>query len=177
MDLPPGSRTAGCSAKESQKPATQQVHLLSFTFPDYQHFPSQATKLLNAPPIPFYISTQLQSPIADSRLRSPSVFASLVMMPKTTVNEDDFSPCWEHQVGRTRQVSLMKGVTVSKVMQKSAHNEFRLGVLTSNPAHDLTAACWRDSVHRIAYEVSRYNLAIGGPGSTSKWQSTEKQER
>jgi len=163
-------------AKESQQPPTQHIHVLGLTFPDRQHLPSEPTKLLHASLIPFDISAQLQSPITDSRLRSSSVFASLVMMPKTTVDEDDLSPCREYQIGRSRQVSLMKRVTVSKVMQKSTHNEFRLSVLASNPAHDLTAACWRNSVHRLAHEVSRYNLAIGSQSSTSKWRSTKRQE-
>ena len=163
--------------KEPQQPSTEYIHVLGFTFPDCQHLPSEPTKLLDAPPIPFDISAQLQRPITDSRFRSPSVFANLVLMPKATVDEDDLSPSREYQIRRSRQVSLVQSVTVSKAMQKSAHDEFRMRVLASNTAHDFTAACWRDSVHRLGRQVSGYNLAIGCQGSTTKWPSARKRER
>ena len=148
-------------AKETQQPLTQDMDILGFALPDCHHFPAEPTKLLNAHLIPFDISSQLQGPITDSRLGSAPIFARLVLVPKTTVDEDDLSPSREYHIGRPRQGSLMKRVTVSEVMQKSADNEFRLRVLASNVAHDLTAPCWGDSVHRLAPEVSRYNLAIG----------------
>jgi hypothetical protein len=169
MERRSGSRIEGRSQiEEAEQPPAQGIHVLGFTFPDCQHLPSEPTKPPNASPIPFDISPEFQRPITDSRLGSPPVLAGLVLMPKTTVNEDDLSPSREYQIRRSRQVSLMKRVTVSKVMQKSAHNEFRLRVLASNPAHDLAAACWRNSVHRLGRQVSRYNLAIGCQGSTTK---------
>jgi hypothetical protein len=163
------------NAEEAEQSLTEDIDVFGLTFPDSQHLPAEPTKILNAPPISFDISAQFQRPIPDSRLGSSSVLAGLVLMPKTTVNEDDLSPSREYQIRRSWQVSLMKRVTVSKAMQESAHNEFRLRVLTSNPAHNFTTACWRDSVHRLGRQVSGYNLA--SQGSTTKWPSARKRER
>jgi hypothetical protein len=171
----PGARRSKV-AKEAQESSTECIHTLGFTFPDRHHFPSDPTKFLNAPLIPFDVSAQLQRPITDPRLGNSPVFASLVLVPKTTVDKDDLSPSREYQIGRSRQGSLMKNVTVSEAMQKSADNEFWLRVFSSNLAHDLAASCWRDSVHRLAHEVSRYNHAIGSQSSTTKWRSAKRKE-
>ena len=173
-----GSRTRRSKvAKEAQESSTQCIHVLGFTFPDSHHFPSDPTKRLNAPLIPFDVSAKFQRPITDPRLGSPPVFACSVLVSKTTVDEDDLSPSREYQIGRSRQGSLMKPVTVSEAIQKSADNEFWLRVFSSNPAHVLAASCWRDSVHRLAHEVSRYNHAIGSQGSRTKWRNARRQER
>lgn len=171
------TRTAGRSevAKKAEQPPAKYIHVLGFTFPDCHHSPSEPTKLLSAPPIPLDISAQLQGPIAHPRFRSPSVLASLVVMPKTAVDEDDLSPSREHQIGRPRQGSFMKRVTVSEMVQKSADNELRPRVLATNPAHNLTAPCWIDSIHRLSHEVSRYNLTIGSQSLTSRWQNAKRQ--
>jgi hypothetical protein len=163
--------------EEAEQSPIQSIHVFGFTFPDCQHLPAEPPEPPHAQSIPFDIPTQFRRPISDSRFGSPPILAGSVLMPKTTVNEDDLSPSRKYQIRRPRQASLMKRVTVSEAMQKSAHNEFRLRVLASNPAHDFTAACWRDSIHRLGLQVSRYNLAIGSPGSTTKWPSARNQER
>ncbi len=163
--------------EEAEQSPVQSIHIFGFTFPDCEHLPAEPPKPANAHPIPLDIPAQFQRPIGDSRLGSPPILTGLMLMPKTTVNEDDLSSSRKYQIRRPRQASLMKRVTVSEAMQKSAHNEFRLRVLGPNPAHDFTAPCWRDSIHRLGLPVSRYNLAIGSLGSTTKWPSARKQER
>jgi hypothetical protein len=70
-----------------------------------------------------------------------------MLVPKTSMHEDNLPPSRENQVRRSRQGLLMKRVAVSEAVQESAHDKFWLGILSLDAAHDLAAACWRYFVH------------------------------
>jgi hypothetical protein len=70
-------------------------------------------------------------------------------MPKTAMYEDCFTQLAEHEVGRARQVSRMKPVSVAERVYELANSEFRLGIFPLHPRHPLASFCWAKRVDHI----------------------------
>lgn len=63
-------------------------------------------------------------------------------VPKTPMHEDRFATAGENQIGRPRQLPLMKPIPIAQTMKGASNDEFRLRVASSDLRHDEgTAFC------------------------------------
>ena len=53
---------------------------------------------------------------------------SFMVVPEAAVNEDDFAPRRENQIGASRKSGMMHSVTIANAMERSANHHFRFGV-------------------------------------------------
>ncbi len=69
-----------------------------------------------------------------------------MLMPIAAMDEDNFSPAYERQIGLTGQVVAMKPVSISKRANKPPYRQFRLHALTTDCPHIGAAALYRKLV-------------------------------
>ena len=63
-----------------------------------------------------------------------------MLVPKTPVNENGFSPRNENNIGFTWEILTMQPVTVTQAKQHSTHGEFGYRIDRPDTAHVLAAA-------------------------------------
>ncbi|HET8547604.1 MAG TPA: hypothetical protein VFL57_06365 [Bryobacteraceae bacterium] len=56
-------------------------------------------------------------------------------MPKTSVDEDDLTPCGKHEIGMPRQVAAVQPKPVSHSVYQRAHDQFGPGVPVADRRH------------------------------------------
>ena len=60
---------------------------------------------------------------------------AVVLVPETPMNENHLPVSWQHDIGRSRQVSAVQAVAVAHAMHEATHDELRLRVGFSDAAH------------------------------------------
>jgi hypothetical protein len=86
------------------------------TFPTHSRYPGSISL------VTFFIVSQLWEPISSIRFRRPSVNTPSMLVPKTTVDKNDFSPGWKNEVRATRQISAMQAETVPQTVRQGTDN-------------------------------------------------------
>jgi hypothetical protein len=76
-----------------------------------------------------------------------------MVVPEAAVDENDFAPLCEHQIGSPRKFGAVQSVTVAHRRNRFSNNEFRLGIFATYPPHILTAALWANGVHWFSLQV------------------------
>lgn len=75
-------------------------------------------------------------------------------MPEATVNEDDLSSRWEHDVWRTGKISTMQAVTIAQTVEQPAHEELASRVLRTNPTHQVTSLLRSEEISMVDIGLS-----------------------
>jgi hypothetical protein len=75
--------------------------------PDYKAFPTQSRQPGVVFLVSFLVIGQLRRPIHSVRPWRPAVNAASVLVPKTAVDKNDFSPGWKNEVRTAGQVSAV----------------------------------------------------------------------
>ena len=101
--------------------------------------------------VPRDITLKFWQPVVFVGLRDPGIGAigTVVQMPKTTVNENDFAARPEYEVRFARQITRVEPVTVAEGMNEAANDEFRLGILGPDSGHVGRAAGWGEGVRHL----------------------------
>lgn len=81
-------------------------------------------------------------------------------MPKASVDEDDFSPTGEHQVGPPRESWVVETIAISNRVQSASKLQLRLGILGANFCH-MCAALGRG--HEIRHGLILLARLLSGP--------------
>ena len=74
-----------------------------------------------------------------------------MLVPETTVNEDDFSPNGKYQIGSAGQVSAMKAIPVTQPMDETPNSHFRLGIDITDTSHYPAALFRRDPIRHYGF--------------------------
>lgn len=104
-------------------------------FPDNKHLPAIGTQFSKIASISCGVCRAFGFPEFCVRCRSYATKSASVRMPKTAVNEDDFSATRQHQIGFARQIAPMQSVSKSHAVHNCTYNEFRFRVPRSNARH------------------------------------------
>jgi len=64
-------------------------------------------------------------------------------MPKTSVDENDFTSVWEHDVGAAGKIAPVKSVPEADREHQPPDQQFRFRVRRAHPAHPLASLIWR----------------------------------
>jgi hypothetical protein len=67
-------------------------------------------------------------------------------VPEATVHENHGIEAWEHQIRRSRQLSIMQTVSQAQSVHRLAQRHFWAGIMLSHGRHDTRA-------HRLAHRV------------------------
>lgn len=74
-----------------------------------------------------------------------------MLMPKTTVDKNDFAAGRENKIRLTGQVSDVKTVPISKLVRNAAYLHFRLHSLAADPPHVLAARLRCKLIHSSSF--------------------------
>ena len=129
------TRRGSSRPEKIAKSLDEHVVFLHFTFPDHVHFPPKTSKPRAVRNIPLPIPPQLRLPIPAVGPRPVSSLTVRVLVPKTSVDEDNLPPAWKNHVRTTRQVVPVQAVSVSHVVNQTPNSHLGLHSLTQNRAH------------------------------------------
>src|SRR2546421_12677238 len=77
-----------------------------------------------------------------------------MLMPKATVNLDNFSAGTENEVGFAGKVLVMEAETITKAMEESSHFKLRLHAFASDAPHVLASLLRRELVHQSNFCIA-----------------------
>ena len=100
--------------------------------------------------VAFLVAVNLLLPEFGVCLGHYKVFATLVAVPETAVDEDDGAVLAQHYVGGAGQALDVYAVAVAVGMQVAAHNHLGLGVLALDARHALVSLFFCHSVRHVA---------------------------
>ena len=86
-----------------------------------------------------------------------------MLVPKTTVNEDDFSSSGKHQIGSAGQVSAMKAIPVTHSVDEEANFHFWSSIDITDARHDAAAKFRGDSIRHYRFTQLISKRAGGWP--------------
>lgn len=97
----------------------QRWNVLCLTLPDDEHVITKLPQRRLVPGGTSDIATKLWNPVARVYLRSDSTAAAM-LVPKASVNEDDFSMPWEHDIWTSWQGRVMEAKAIAKFMHQTS---------------------------------------------------------
>ena len=109
------------------------------TFPHRDAMPPHAGQLVLHGLVPFLVAVHLLEPEVAVGLRKHIVFASLMLVPETTVHEDAGSVPTQHNIWLPRQPRMIEAVAESVAPKVFPHHPFRLRILTMDGRHCATS--------------------------------------
>lgn len=124
------------------------------TLPHNQYVPAHALKSVSIAPVAETISFQLGLPVFFPRFWHGGQSASLVPMPKTSMNKNNFTSPGQRHVRLSGQVSAMKPIPISHGVHHAAHGKLRFRVLAPDAGHLPASFFRRDGVSQYQYPLS-----------------------
>jgi len=128
--------------QEAAEPGGQLQGVFGLAFPDNECFPTEFRNKPKADCVAFFVLFQLWNPVALIRFWNPCDPASgiRVLMPKASVNKNDFLAARKDDVWVTRETFAVEAVSVSGLEQQATNFELRRHAFTPNSPHVLAAA-------------------------------------
>ncbi len=81
-------------------------------------FPTHRFDSCEIPSVAFLVRCELGSPVVSATMWQVTHSAIVVMMPETTVHEDQLSATWEDDVWAAGQVTAVKPKSIAQVMEE-----------------------------------------------------------
>lgn len=81
------------------------------------------------------VALNLRLPIIDVALGKNEMAATVMTMPKTTIDEDYGAVFAKHEVGMTGQAGMVQPIAEATTEQELPHQQFRFGVLALYRRH------------------------------------------
>jgi hypothetical protein len=72
-----------------------------------------------------------------------------MLMPKTTMNKDDFPASWQDDIRPPRKVVPVQPEAIAHRMDKTPNGKFRLHIFAPNSAHVAATVLRRNSIHGL----------------------------
>ncbi|KLE32397.1 hypothetical protein AAW00_13240 [Aurantiacibacter luteus] len=147
----------------------QLFFMATFAFPDNHLSPPLAIKHRAATLVPLAIAFQLWSPKILPRLRHAHQLARRVwmLMPKTTVHENDLLATTEHKVRAAWKATVVQAIAIAHAMHQASDDHFGLRILLANAAHAFGSRFGGKSVHHqfaTFFRGSRITRCTFDPG-------------
>ena len=111
--------------------------MLCLAFPYNQHGPAFSFQALDVLVVPLFVPGQLWLPEIYTGFWHPGKFTSVMAVPETAVDEDDFLSTWKHQIGLPWQIGAMEAVAKPQTMNETPNQHLRSSVLVADLTHDL----------------------------------------
>ena len=121
--------------------------LFRFAFPECDNLPSICNQLCFRFTIICSICLNLIKPPFSTGLRNYVIPASFMSMPEATMYEDNSFIFWEYNIRLSGKVFYMKAVPETLAVQKPPNQQFRFGILTTDPGHVVRPGFFRMNVH------------------------------
>lgn len=112
--------------------------VLQRTLPDDRHAPSEVAKHCGMTCVPVDVSLEFLLPEIGVCLWGSGIPTVFVPVPKAAMNEYYGPVFWEHQIGRTGQISYVKLVPESPSKQKGPKRSFWPSIFPTNARHHAT---------------------------------------
>ena len=103
--------------------------------PDDSHSPSGFQKKTPVPRVAVHVGLELRLPEFLTSGGGGGVRAPCVSVPETAVNEAHGSEPTKHEIGGTRQPSVVKTIPQTACVESPAENDFGYSVPAPNPGH------------------------------------------
>ena len=87
--------------------------------------------------------------VRKTRRRKPITATTVMLMPKTPVDEYNLSTGRKDYVGIARKITAMQAKTVAKGMEQLSNSYLRTCVHRSDTPHYLASLLWTNSIHGI----------------------------
>ncbi len=155
-----------------------------FAFPKHKDIPTRFPQQPEIFTIADSILFEFRTPKLEFRFGEPCEGASTTMaVPETSMDEDDFAPGGENEVGLPRQIAAMKPVAVTEGVDQPPDSHFGFCVFRADPGHSLGTLLWRQRIHHpnsvpgldsvVAFAAfcqggGHPNLGVG-----ERWQSSD----
>ena len=130
---------------------------LQLTFPNCDAVPAHACQFVLFFLVAGLVAFYLRLPEVCPTLRHHEILATLVAMPKATVDKDDSSILSHHDIRMPRQAWMVQPVSEPMGKQIAPHQDFRLGVLAANGGHAVAALFFCQFVHVLILVLVRYS--------------------
>ena len=126
---------------------------LQLTLPNSDAVPTHLCQFLLLFLVPFLVPLNLLLPKVGIRLWHPEVLASIVSMPKASVDKHARAVLAQYNIRMARQARIVQPVSEALSPQIFAHKNLRLRVLGMNSSHILVALLWCESVHNAKVQM------------------------
>ena len=100
---------------ESPQNVVQAMRVLGFAFPDDQHGKSSRHEGILRPPVPSLVASEFCDPELPIVLWRRGVWTSMVAMPVAAVRKDRPPPGTVGEIGRARQVSILRSISQTEI--------------------------------------------------------------
>jgi hypothetical protein len=119
-----------------------------FAFPKHKDTPTRLPKQPEIFTIADSILFKFRTPKLEFRFGEPCEGAATTMaVPETSMDEDDFAPGGENEVGLPGQITAMKPVAETEGVDQPPDHHFGFSVFRAHPAHSLGTLLWRQGIH------------------------------
>jgi len=136
-----------------------------FAFPKHKDIPTRLPKQPEIFTIADSILFKFRTPKLEFRFWEPCEWAATTMaVPKTSMDEDDFVPGGENEVGLPGQIAAMKPVAETEGVDQPPDHHFWSSVFRADPAHSLGTLLWRQRIHHLN-SVPALDSGVGSPRS------------
>lgn len=126
----------------------RQFRILQLTFPDDENLPTVLTEQALILSVTVDILCELSEPKLSSGGRHASALAAIVPVPVASVNENDRTVPWKHDVGPAGQILDILAKPETGSMEQTAHELLRACVAAPNLGHIQAALSCTEVISR-----------------------------
>lgn len=143
--------------KEICQLRSERLPILHFAFPNDQYVPIHCAKFILVCLVASNVAPEFPLPIGavvDRRGRSGTTMS----VPKTSVDENGFSPPSEHDIRPAWKLRVVQSVSVTQGMQEPADLHLRCRAFAPDPPHSLSNRLrrFRFAGEHTSHDVSAY---------------------
>ena len=110
---------------------------LQLALPHCDTVPSHLCQLPLLFLVPLFVTPDLLLPKVRIRLRHPEVLATIMSMPKATVDKHARAILAQHNIRMARKTRIIQPITKTMLPQIMTHKNLRLRILRANSSHIL----------------------------------------
>ena len=133
MPNPPAR--ASC-VQESLDALAERVQIFGFALPNNQYAPAHLAETLFLLFISHLVAPEFRNPIILIRTRETISLRTVVLVPKTSVDEDHLAAAGKGQIRAAGQIFAMEPIAVSHTVRQTAHDHFQARILALDRLHD-----------------------------------------
>lgn len=135
MQNPPAR--ASC-VQESLDALAERVQIFGFALPNNQYAPAHLAEPLFLLFISHLVASEFRNPIILIRTRETISLRAVVLVPKTSVDEDHLASAGKGQIRAAGQIFAMEPIAVPHAVRQTAHDHFQARILALDRLHDAT---------------------------------------
>lgn len=140
--------------------------MLQATLPYHENPPPLLLQLVDVPLITLDIFLEFLSPELCTCRRRRAVRTLIMAVPETTVNEDNGTISWQHNIGAAWKLAIVKGKSESEPMQRLSNAQLRGRILPSNTRHHSRPRLFAYDIHsdpwNCLHSLVCYHPRFGG---------------